>query len=164
MKFRISTILLTIALLAVGMAWYVERTRHRMDLHGTWYYPTKGRGLYGYTSMLEIKPDGTFTKTQGSRTLVEIFAGSYSEERSGAITFHVTKKTQKNRSSNSQFDPVVTILDENYRRRCAVDGSGYLIIEKVDSANFWRTDTRDSGIKWESHSRDTSHMSRIIRG
>ena len=95
MRFRMSTVFLFTLTPAILLGWCVERaSRHRRDIVGTWYYPTNDLTVLGYTSLLEIRWDGTFTKIQGYRTSRETFKGTYTVEDDGRITFHVTSKTK----------------------------------------------------------------------
>ena len=63
MRFRMSTVFLFTLTPAILLGWCVERaSRHRRDIVGTWYYPTNDLTVLGYTSLLEIRWDGTFTR------------------------------------------------------------------------------------------------------
>ncbi len=160
MKFRLSTVLLLVLSCAICLGWYVDRTsRNRRDIVGTWYYPTNDLGVLGYTSLLEIRSDGTFRKIQGHRESSETFDGTYAVHENGRITFHVTSKT-----SATDFDhfldrePETRELDACYSCRCAIDPTGYLVIDDQPSFPF---NDEEIGIRWETCARETNY---VIRG
>lgn len=159
-KFRLSTVFLLVLTCAICLGWYVDRTsRNRRDILGTWYYPTNDLGVLGYTSLLEIRSDGTFTKIQGHRECSETFDGTYSVRENGRLMFHVTAKTSEN-----DFDrlldrkPETKKLDAHYSCRCAIDPTGYLAI---DGHSSWPFNEEEIGIRWETCARETNY---VIRG
>ena len=65
LKYRLSTALLLTTIVAISLGWWIDHTsRNRRDIVGTWYYPTGDFIQLGYTTTLEIRADGTFTKEQ----------------------------------------------------------------------------------------------------
>ena len=124
MRFRISTLLLVIALGAVLLAWHLEKTDSRNEIAGVWYYPTPDINLMGYWETLTIRKDGTFTKFEQHRMSSETYAGTYTLGNDGVYYFDVTQKTISN---GDEFK-----LAKQYRCRCALDHRGYLIIHSVN--------------------------------
>ena len=166
MKFRLSTTLLLIAIVAVTLGWYVDRhTRNHREILGTWYYPTDDVGVFGYTSLMDLRTDGTFSKMQGYRTSHETFDGTFEIQENGIVRFHVTTRTEGSdiaeavaeMTGHGDDNPTITQLDSYFSCRCAVDSSGYLVIDAQD----WNIGNSETGIRWETHARDTSYL---IRG
>lgn len=156
LKFRLSTLLLLVLVAAVALGWFADRqNRNRRELLGEWYYPASDVAVVGYTSLLEFRDDGTFTKIQGYRVGDKTYEGTFDYCDDGAILFHVTKVTE---SASLAFtrngEPVITNVECDCRCRCAVDPTGFLII---DARSFGD----EIGINWEAHARDTNY---VIRG
>jgi hypothetical protein len=148
-KYRLSTLLLLIVIAALALGWYVDhRDRSRRDIIGTWHYPTPEQNLLGYVSSLEIRADGTFTKHQMGRFGSDAFEGKYCVDKSGRIAFHILSKTER-----TDFDdllktaPKTKALDVEMWCRCAVDKSGYLILDMHGFSN--PIDNGNTGIHWE---------------
>jgi hypothetical protein len=156
-KFRLSTVLLLVLSCAICLGWYVDRTsRSRRDIVGAWYYPTNDVGVLGYTSLLEICSDGTFTKIQEHRESIDTFGGTYAVQENGRITFHVTSKTSVTIPMCDR-EPDRRELDAYYSCRCAIDRTGYLVIDDRPSFPF---NDKEIGIRWETCARETN----VIRG
>ena len=164
-QFRLSTIFLLTLCCAILLGWYVERTsRNRRDIIGTWYYPTNDVSLMGYSSLLEIRRNGTFTKIQGYRTHSVTYDGTYAVEDNGRVSFHVTSRKTSYISSESETEE----LDSYYFCRCAVDPTGYLVIDVDDLLlpSFIGEDIgiplplvdKDIGIEWETCARETNSV------
>jgi len=58
---------------------------------------------------------------------------------------------------HESYEPTETKLDLRYLCRCAIDSAGYLVIDAQD----WNLGEEESGIRWETHARDTNYL---IRG
>lgn len=173
MKFRLSTGLLLVVTFAVALGWYVDRQMHdHRALTGEWCYPTNDVGVLGYTSLLNLRSDGTFTKIQGYRTSYETFDGTYELRDDGRIRFHVTSRTEGKemfelmaaKMDGFDYEPTVTKLDEQYDFRCAVDSAGYLVIDArtpfsgIPFPGTAGSGAAGSGIEWETHARDTNSV------
>jgi len=160
MRFRLSTVFLFVLVCAVSVAWYVDRNlRNQRYIIGTWYYPTNDVGVLGYTSLLEIRSDGTFTKIQGSRHGSKTFNGTHTVRENGRITFHVSSKTERwDLDDVFGREPKETQVNASYPCRCAIDPTGYLVIDIQDR---FVDDEEDIGIRWETCARDTDY---VIRG
>jgi hypothetical protein len=123
MRFRISTILLGLAVIVVLLAWYADRQRSD-DITGTWHYPALELGVGGYQETLKIRPNQTFSKHQMYRIGELTWEGTYSIATDGLVVFHIT-------TYSSNKGPFVEI-DKQYRCRCAIDSGNYLIIRQLD--------------------------------
>lgn len=128
-RFRITTLLLLIAFVAMPLALYLSN-RDRYAFTGVWYYPTPDVQGSGYWETLTIQSSGAFAKLEKYRLLTETYHGTYSIADDGIVTFHVTSK---------QYDPhsippkVKTFaVDARFRCRAAVDSHGNLIIVHLD--------------------------------
>ena len=118
--------LLLVCLIAVSLAWYVDRTS-RNNIAGTWGFPDGVEYLVGtavnYSDVLTISNDGKFTKTQ---TFVspfkDTYRGDWSIDENGLTVFNV-----KSVSNNSK--PPVNV-DYSFLCRCTVDSSGFLIVNE----------------------------------
>lgn len=167
-QFRLSTILLLTTLCAVLFAWYVDHYSYlRREIIGRWTFPTKATpyGVLGYSSVLEIRRDGTFTKRQFYRLGEKTFSGTYTCHEDGKIVFHVTQsvwdshymrflREKKRRSQDSILErivvePKVSKLDTTFVFFCAIDKAGHLVMDEISLSP-----EDDIGIKWESCDRD----------
>jgi len=151
-KYRLSTLFLIVLSCAISLGWYADRmSRSRRDIVGTWHYPTEDINLTGYYSQLEIRSDGTFTKIQGHHHGNETFSGTYAVEKSGQVIFHVTKKViLLDLAKALGQEPETRQCDAHYACRCAVDPTGYLVIDDRRLSPF---NDEDTGIRWETCSR-----------
>ena len=143
MKFRISTALLFIALIAVGLGWWADRNSNR-QIQGLWRYPTPDIALTGYSTTLEIRADGTFTKVQRHRTFTQTFSGEYKTLERGLVQFHVTEQND----SIFGLDETPKEIDQSFRCRCAVDKTGYLVVYEYQ---MWRAFDGESDLRWETY-------------
>ena len=167
MRFRTSNLLLLVLAVALAVGWYVDRNRDkRTDFLGQWYYPTNEDGVFGYTSLIDFGPNGTFKKIQGYRTSYETFVGTYNIDENGRIDVHITKKTSGCDISKmlseiiedaKHVEPKTTELDAYFNCRCAIAPTGQLIIDARERS----LPGSDVGLRWETHARDTNY---IIRG
>jgi len=143
LQVRLSTLLLVVTLCAVLFAWYADHYSHlRSEIVGSWTYPIPSIGLLGYHELLEIKRDGTFAKRQTYRTYYDEFSGTYTCKDDGTVVFHVTRKTH---GTDFDFDlnvfhserklvrrgPEVSSVYATYILRCAVDRTGYLVMDDI---------------------------------
>ena len=93
LKFRLSTLLLLITVAAVSICWWLDHAdRSRRDIVGVWYFPNGDFIQMGYRTTLEIREDGTFTKTQDTRGGSSIFNGTYVANENGTVTFIVEER------------------------------------------------------------------------
>jgi hypothetical protein len=162
MKYHLSTLLLAMVIVALGLGWYLDHhDPKRTEIVGTWYYPYKSLpyGQVGYHTTLTINEDGTFRKTEMGREGSEIYEGTYRMEKDGSIFFHVTKKTvksdfhkiavelskQMNLPAPPDHSPVT--LHMQFKIRCAVDKSGFLLL---DNQSFQFGEQKDEcKISWD---------------
>ena len=150
LKYRLSTALLLTTIVAISLGWWIDHTsRNRRDIVGTWYYPTGDFIQLGYTTTLEIRADGTFTKKQKYRTGSSTYDGTYSTNENGTVTFNVHKRINDSLIGEMlpDFKPTITEFDAAFRCRCGVDKTGYLIIDDYGMAPF----AKDTGIQWETY-------------
>lgn len=143
LKFQLSTCLIFVALVAVALGWWVDRNS-QTEINGKWKYPPDGLVVLGYSSDLEIRPDGTFTQTQSHRTFAETFNGTYRTLDDGTVLFHATEQIKY----RGDTDTDTTTIDIEFLCRCAVDSSGYLIVSEDRLRAKFRVDTR---LAWESY-------------
>ena len=129
MKFRLSTTLLFLALVAVALGWYTDRDS-RDKITGSWYGPTSVMIVVsrGYETYLHILPDGTFLKVQTYSGREVSFAGTYDTRDDGLVTFHVSKIGH---APTSSFNPVWSQVDRRFYCRCAIDNFGRLVISEL---------------------------------
>ena len=140
-----------IAIAAIALGWFVDRTqRDRQELLGTWYYPTDDVGVLGYTSLLKLRDDGTFTKIQGYRTGHKTFDGTYEISDNGTVWFHVNKLTEgSDIIEMTGGEPTISNVKYDFRCRCAIDSAGFLVIDAHD----WTMGKNEIGMHWETHAR-----------
>ena len=124
MRFRLSTFLLTVTIIAILFAWYVDHHSSQNDINGTWYYPTPEEQVGGYWETLTINEDGTFSKFQQYRTFNETFTGSYSIQPNGIVNFLIEEKMS---NAGPKAGESYTI-GKTYSCRCAVESKQNLII------------------------------------
>lgn len=144
-RFRLSTLFLGLVVCALLLGWYVDRLgRHRdRAMVGVWHYPTPDRIILGYVSRLEIRSDGTFTKTQSGNNGGEVFEGTWTVVEDGSVSFHVTSCDVEGRVGVSPRG-----LNALYSCRCAIDPAGYLVIDVIsDSESALEGRSR---IQWET--------------
>ena len=153
MKFRLPTILMAVALIAVLLAWHVER-RSRSNISGTWAYPT-GDSTFNWTStrysdILTINSDGQFTKKQDFGITCDTYSGNVHTDESGLTTFHVTQVHR-----GSQFGSESTLnADYRFLCRCTVDSFGYLIVnEYLEWREHQEFDENTANVHWRSYRR-----------
>ena len=126
-------------IVALGLGWYLDHNDpRRTEIVGTWHAQPSGE--MGYSTTLEIYPDGTFEKTAILRMHQEIYSGTYHLEKNGVITFHAILITTKNdllpglnqilKQQNQHEiteDPPVA-MDATYSILCAVDKNQHLLL------------------------------------
>ena len=96
----------------------------------------------GYSTTLEIRADGTFTKRQEYRTSAETFNGTYTALENGLIQFHADERVD----SLWGLDQEPLEIDRTFRCRCAVDDGGHLVVYEYE---MWRVFDEESDLKWE---------------
>ena len=153
-KFRLSTILLVVALIAIALGWYVD-FGSRDRIIGTWTGPASALTLSSnsYTTTLEIRPDGTFSKVQRDGTNAVTFTGTYSILDDGLVKFNVA---QIARATDVLDEWTASTTDRNYFCRCAIDATGFLVIAEIPRANPFETNdpfTREPELIWEAYYR-----------
>ena len=121
--------LLLIALVAVCVAWYLERNS-RHEIAGTWYYPTRDINMMGYWETLTLNKDGTFTKFEQHRMSNETYSGTYTRNGDGTYYFDVIEKHRDRRNTHTDFESFK--IGKRYRCRCSIDKLGYLLIKPLD--------------------------------
>ena len=149
MKYRLSTALLLVTVVAISLAWYVDHfNRDRDEIVGTWLYPTPDFHLSGYRTTLEIRANGSFTKVQYGRSGCTTYDGNYSVNENGTITFQLSKRNHESPIFElfPDYKPEAETLDAWFRCRCAIDKSGHLLIDPGISPFAGGT-----GIKWETY-------------
>ena len=140
LKFRLSTILLLVALVATALGWYVDRNS-KGGINGSWTLANFPIGHQGYSSTLEIRPDGTFSKIQRHRRGEESFAGTYNIVEPGIVDFRVSKADYTpvfdvKGAFPDLLDPEdrdktpETKIDRTFKCRYAIDSSGCLILHE----------------------------------
>ena len=157
LKYRLSTSLLVIALVATALGWYVDHTSNS-KYTGTWVgiadnFPEST----GYSTSLEIRSNGTFEKIQRFAGTTTIFTGEYNTVDNGLVQFNVTKLVCSKHGHEGKFK-----LNTNrvFQCRCAIDAVGILIIHRYSaSVPFDDPDISiDYGpfseVYWEAYSRD----------
>jgi len=149
LKFRISNILLFIAILAISLGWWCERSnRNRVDLIGIWRYPTPDVLYLEYRSVLTILSDGSFTKTQYNWNGYSLFEGTYQANEDGTVTFSV--ESRKDQFGLGQAESVEHA--KTFRCRCGFDRTGYLVID--DYGNNPNTDDTTI-VRWDTYIRES---------
>ena len=147
LKFPLSTSLLCVALVAMALSWYVEHTS-RGSFTGSWKGSRSPRFIQnGYSTTLDIRQDGTFTKVQRGRWVITTFNGTYSIIDGGLVEFHVSEV-----SSRASFDEEERYsLDRTFLCRCAIDRTGFLVIYEYPAFDKSLKDGSFSSIKWETY-------------
>ena len=149
MRFRISTILFSVALIAILCGWWLDYSmRNRREIVGAWRYPTPDAMMLGYRTTFEIRPDGTFSKIQRYRTSATRFDGRYTTNDDGTITFHFLAATTETSISSRSSDAELPSesIDVKATCRCGIDKSGYLIIRDTRFSSV-----EEIGIQFESY-------------
>lgn len=123
MKFNISTIFLLTASLGISLGWYIDhRQRSIPQIIGEWQLTPR---QLGYHSLLDIRPDGKFSKVQNYRFGSVTFVGTYRVEENGEIVFEVTSRILSDRLGG---EPAKFTMDAEYTCRCGIDSSGCLVV------------------------------------
>ena len=153
MKFRLSTIIFTIAIVAIALGWLVDRNS-RSRIAGSWAYPPPDSSLNWtstrYSDFLSISADGSFTKTQDYGISRETYSGTMHTDQTGLTTFHVTSVTAASEFGTDQKSDV----DFRFLCRCAVDKFGYLVVnEYLAFREHQDFDQRTANVQWRSYSR-----------
>jgi len=157
MRFRISTILFSIAIAAICMGWHLESSS-RHDISGVWYYPNGDMTVLGYRETLTITKDGGFTKVETHRKFKESFSGIWSENEDGTYCFYVTEKTL---GSN---DKTISV-DKTYTCRCALDSQDNLVIRPIGYDFGCEQPIRnedDCFLEWHCYTRKTYEQRRQL--
>ena len=128
MRFRISTFLLVVAILAILLGWYLDRNRVENELVGTWHFPTlDNEQSAANRDTLILRDDGTFSKIQKYQFFGETYKGTYSIIQDGVVSFYVDEKDYELYGKT-----VETIhMGWNCHCRCAVDRDKYLLVHQV---------------------------------
>ena len=156
-KFRLSTSLLIVAVVAIALGWYLDHNSS-VWLTGTWVGPSTPNLLQlGYSTSLEIRENGTFTKVQRFGASTNTFTGNYSILDDGLVKFHATKLGY---SSCSDGEPQESSIARTFLCRCAIDKSGILVIYQCSATLEIGEDPNIpfkfgpySDISWEAYSR-----------
>ena len=159
-NFRLSTILLVVALVATALGWYVDRNS-KGGITGSWKLANSPIAQLGYSTTLDIRPDGTFSKVQRYRDGEQTFAGTYEMSKPGFVDFHVSSEvyipafdikaafSDQLQQGVSDKAPA-TKIDETFQCRWAIDASGCLIVHEYKMLRmFDEVSESTSGIKWE---------------
>jgi hypothetical protein len=129
----------------VSLGWFVDhQNRIRRDIVGSWYYPTPDVQVLGYSTTLDIRLDGTFTKTQVISEFAWKYDGTYTTNNDGTVTFHVAKRTM---TCGPPHNQTIAQFNHSFRCRCGVDRTGYLVIDDYGSAPFGK----NTRIQWETY-------------
>jgi hypothetical protein len=163
MRFQLSTLLLAMLIVALGLGWYLDHNDpRRTEIVGTWRGIHNGKG--GISTTLEIKEDGTFNQVQRDLVQTETYEGTYFYAPSGVVTFHIKVKNMKLitddlykrvAKENNLPDPTVREplrLSVPCDTRCAVDRTGVLVISVVDCRSDDPND-KYCNLKWETYKR-----------
>jgi len=152
MRFRLTTSLLLIAIIAIFTNWYAERQSRRV-ITGQWYWPTQDVGVLGYWETLTLNRDGTFEKVQQYRMGQETYSGTYMCNNDGTYSFDVSKKVcPQPRMEGPGF--VTYEIRKGYTCRCAIDDAGYLVVTSLQEFGERTGDlkTDDCNLKWHCYS------------
>ena len=123
-KFHITTILLTVALIATLLSWYVDHSSRR-TITGSWNVSFVGPVTELLdTNTLEIRTDYTFTKVEDYGNEIKTISGEYDVVADGLFQFHAKKLTISTRDGQSQ----TSNLDYIYCCHCGVASSGCLMV------------------------------------
>ena len=129
MRIRLSTSLLLVAVLAVCLAWYVDRVNsNKTAIVGAWYYPSPLVSVLGYREVLTIRDDGSFTKEHRHRTFLETYSGHYNVLPNGLVVFHIVKKEPDSASMAND--------DLDIECACGFDQSGNLLIQPTNELHL----------------------------
>ena len=161
MQYRISTVLLSLAIVAICLGWWADQTSPtRRDIVGSWLSPATGTlHNYGYTTALEIRDDGTFTKRQDYQmssvgAIAEIYDGKYTVNDDGIVAFAVLERTYIEKVPG--FVPAKFECNVRYDCRCGIDGTKHLVIKILnvdngDPAFDADVDAPPIMIEWETY-------------
>ena len=129
MRFRLSSVFLSFLILGLCLAWAMDHiSAGRINLVGTWRYPNDAAVVLGYWSRLTFHRDGKFEKEQKHRTCSVTYSGTYTLNHDGELVFHVTARSFQ---TWLRKEPQTKALDDWYHCRCAVDRSGYSLINEA---------------------------------
>ena len=121
MKFHLSTLLLALVIVALGLGWYLEyQHRHQREIVGTWHFPYPGSEHHSHDAnvTLTLHNDGTFRKRFHGPFHDYSYTGTYNSTPEGLVTFHITSDQPNSKPHDSK-----------YYARWAIDQGGYLLIE-----------------------------------
>ena len=119
-KFHLSTILLTVALIATLLSWYVDHSSRRA-IAGSWHVSSIG---VLDTNTLELRTDYTFTKVEDCGNETKTISGDYDVRGDGIFQFHAKKLTIRTKDGQSQ----TSNLDYIYYCHCGLASSGCLMV------------------------------------
>ena len=145
MKIRLSTLLLIMLAFAISLGWYIERkSLLQPQLEGVWRYPSEGvPARLGYTSLLSLDVDGSFSKRQNYRSFSEIFEGTYSVD-GDRIVFVYSSLINVQGSNPSVVHPI----DGQYTCKWGIDKSGHLSF--LPHKDWFETGGLETlGVEWE---------------
>ncbi len=129
MRFRLSSVFLWFIILALCLAWARDHiASRRINLLGTWQYPTDDAGGLGYWSRLTFHRDGRFEKQQNWRKCSVSYSGTFVFEGDATIVFHVTGRSFR---TSTRREPETKSLDALCVCHYAIDRSGCLLIKDV---------------------------------
>jgi len=136
MKFHLSTMLLAMVIVALGLGWYLDHhDPRRTEIVGTWHFPYPNSMHQTHDAMvtLELRDDGTFRKRHHGPFHDYAYEGRYNRNAESLMTFHITSLVTQPKQTKPQ--------DTKYYARCALDPAGYLLVE----IQQWEIGVDDSG-------------------
>ena len=160
LKLQLSTTLLAVAIIAIALGWYVDRNSPE-SITGFWKRAGVPGMIYsGYSTTLDIRPDGTFTKVQKYRTCEEVVVGNYRFLEERIVEFQVTSISGFAISHDELKHPKLNWI---FLCRCAIDRAGMLLIHEY-SRDYHFSDeqiseaiatdhvpTSEIGLTWETY-------------
>ena len=104
--------------------------------------------MLGYSTTLEIRSDGTFTKIQYHRMFTQTFNGTYSQDEFGRVMFVATEMIGPILASDPE--DMVTELNHSYWANCGINSVGHLVV----SSDSEPVDDFLQRIRWETYCRE----------
>ena len=152
LKFRLSTLLFSVAICAVLLGWFVDRSRltNFYSMVGIWRFPSEEENQMGYESELLIREDGSFVKVQQYRMHQVVFRGNVSL-RNNKTVFQVSTVEKYLTMIGPLFGERISSerSSDEYSCSASFDRSGRLHISQSSKDDFNEVDR----IRWESYCR-----------